>query len=191
MIVDWDRIYTGRGLYSGHGSRGRCATLKLTAIEAILNEMRPTTLLDVGCGDLHIMSQVDLGDTEYTGIDGSDVLVRELRDRSQDRTLICAEFLDWSPPRQYDLVVCLDVLIHIDTHAEYRRFADKLLQVCCGGMLVSGFTVNSPTVERSAVIFFHESLLQTFDGMPIRTMCEYHESSLAYVNTVSRLESAP
>lgn len=189
MNVKWDKIYAGRGLYSGHGSRGRCATLKANAIETILRELCPKTMLDVGCGDFHIMSTVNVGETEYTGIDGSEVLVRELRHRLPDHTLICEDFLEWSPPCRYDLVICLDVLIHFEARADYRRFADKLLKVCCGGLLVSGFTKSSPTVERSPVIFFHESLLHTFDGMQIRVMDEYHESSLAYVDTTRQHET--
>jgi 2-polyprenyl-3-methyl-5-hydroxy-6-metoxy-1,4-benzoquinol methylase len=71
------------------------------------------TIVDLGCGDFHWMSQVDLGSVEYYGYD----IVKEAVDSASryaasNITFVQADVLKTHIPAA-DLVICKDVLIHL------------------------------------------------------------------------------
>ena len=191
MKVDWNGIYEGRGLYSGHGSRGSCAALKVRTIRDVVERLRPQTFLDVGCGDLHVIRQVDLGSTAYTGLDSSKVLVDKLRAEGETRSLVTGDFLEMPISHVWDLTMCLDVLIHLTSLEEYKAFAKKLLSTARRGLLVSGFSRPTPGNTGSRVVHFYESIFETFRDHQVISYGEYRDCSLVLVlpNSDSKCES--
>ena len=72
----------------------------------------------------------------YVGVDLSAVAIERNRELYPDRSFYCGDFLelDLSPT---DMVVCMDVLIHINDDESYNRFVAKLVEKndtggCCG-----------------------------------------------------------
>jgi SAM-dependent methyltransferase len=193
--VDWNKIYSTRGLYSGHGSRGDCAALKVKAIIETLQQLRPKTLLDVGCGDLFVMRQVDLAGVEYTGLDRSTVLIDQISEQDLLGNLITGDFGSMHFDRTWDITLCLDLLIHFSDRGEYLDFARRLLSISRYGLLVSGFAEETRNTRQSSVIHYHESLYDTFAGCEIQMLGEYRDCVLALVlppspqsNTCSRIK---
>jgi len=181
MKVNWNKIYSSRGLYSGHGSRGDCAKLKASAIATAIERIRPMDILDVGCGDLHVISQLQLNRGQYTGLDQSTVLLEQLHTRIHDYKLIAGDFNSMQINRTWGLVICLDVLIHIDRSDRYLRFARRLLETANHGLLISGFVEESPNTKASSVIHFHESFFETFSGFEVQTLGKYRDCVLGLV----------
>jgi SAM-dependent methyltransferase len=181
MSIDWDQIYAGRGLYSGLGSRGSCAELKSRVIRQLIDRLKPKSILDVGCGDLHVIGTVDLTGIDYTGVDRSDVLVMGLRSQGKSQRICHGDFMDLDFNRKYDLVICMDLLIHLDDPNSYKLFAQKLLAVTGDALLVSGYSRDTEDISHSAVVYFHEPLVRTFATSEMEVFGEYRETTLALI----------
>lgn len=182
MILNWNKIYESRGMYSGHGSRGACAKKKVTAIEHAIAINQPKSILDVGCGDQFVIKHVDLTGVDYVGIDSSQFAIDQLKAQSGQLNVFCEDFFEFDFNRTFDLVVCLDVLIHLDDPIDYRRFTERLKRFAVKSILVSGYTQATPEITKSKVIHFHESLMQTFAGYECEKLAEYRDTTLLLVN---------
>jgi hypothetical protein len=94
------------GLYDGTecgvGSAMERTTEIREALPKIINDYKITKINDAGCGDLHWMKEVDLGNVVYAGYD----LVPRHKDVTQ--LDICEH-----PMPQCDLVICRDVFLHL------------------------------------------------------------------------------
>lgn len=182
MKVNWDDIYSARGMFSGYGSRGNCAALKKRAIESVIEKLQPASILDVGCGDLYVMRQIDMSGVEYVGLDASTVSIDSLKRESLPGEFICGDFLDVEFTRTFDLVLCMDVLIHTQDIVEYRLIAEKLKSVSSEGLVVSGYAEDRPGIRGSSVVHFHESILETFGQYEIDILGQYRDTTLIFVN---------
>lgn len=178
----WDERYrTDPELGSGFGSRGELADRKAALIEATARSIAVGSVLDVGCGDLEVVSRAALP-TNYLGID----IAREIVERNRRQRP------DWSfrradvgapddpalPPS--DLVLCLDVLIHQHDADVYRRFLRRLVKATAGVGLVAGYE-RAPTEFVSATVAFHEPLtesLRAAGATDVEIVDEYRETSV-------------
>jgi hypothetical protein len=134
---------------SGLGSRGEHLITK----RALLSQQGLAdfgSVLDVGCGDLHVLSGLNL--TGYFGIDVSPAAVEKARVLRPDW-----EFAVYAgqavAPRE--AVVCMDVLIHQRDQQAYddlvRFLADHTLKT----LFVSGYEHKG---DAASLVFFHEPL---------------------------------
>ncbi|SFJ15774.1 class I SAM-dependent methyltransferase [Planctomicrobium piriforme] len=181
MKIDWNSIYSKRGLFSGYGSRGQSAQIKRQALEKLIEKYQPRSILDVGCGDKYVIDQVDLKGADYLGIDASSVLINSLTASKLNQIHRCEEFLQFDTSRQFDLVICLDVLGHLDDPVEYRRFTERLLQVARDVILVSGYASDTEAIRRSSTEYFHEPLIDSFVRGRTKVLGTYRGVQLAEV----------
>lgn len=109
-----------RNIWRGDESRsGKGSGLAQT--EAVRRELPPLlhrlgvgTLLDASCGDFFWMSQVELGDVRYTGVDIVEEMIaeNERRHGAATRRFLCLDVTRGALPRA-DLVLCRDCLVHL------------------------------------------------------------------------------
>jgi|GEM_PF-3262270 len=93
-------------------------------LDSTIRERRVKSMVDIGCGDLNWMRHVDLAGVDYTGYDFDEGFIRENRklfpmlkfERADVRTVA------WP---QIDLVLCRDLLIHLQ-HADVLRLLAAL-----------------------------------------------------------------
>jgi SAM-dependent methyltransferase len=95
----------GSSLMATHGLR--------KALTALLESGHIKSILDIGCGDFHWLSVMDLKDITYTGTDIVPELIENNRARwaNSTRHFEVADIVEAVPP-QRDLVLCKDVLGH-------------------------------------------------------------------------------
>jgi len=86
-------------------------------LPGILEKLKVESLLDLPCGDLNWMSQVDLGEVSYTGADIVPELIDDLkkRFRDTDRQFLCLDSSKDPLVSGYDAIFCRDLLVHLST----------------------------------------------------------------------------
>lgn len=152
----WNQRYSENpDLGSGIGSRGDSRIYKRRLLEDFAIQLRPRSVLDVGCGDAEVSS--GLPAEGYTGLDFSEVIVASNREKFRDRTFVAGNFLeiDIGPA---EMVVCLDVLIHLSSPEEYRSFVHKLVRSTLKKGIVAG---DETDPNLGGIVFFHEPLSRT------------------------------
>lgn len=142
-------------LGSGVGSRGQALEDKRALLGSVLHMVRPSSVLDVGCGDGEATRGLPL--PGYVGLDlSSRSLERASSGRPDGRYLLGG--LD-EHEVSADLAICLDVLIHQPDPARYRQQVARLLASGRQALLVSGY--EQPFTATSPMVFFHEPLSTT------------------------------
>jgi hypothetical protein len=146
----WDfRYATHPERGSGLGSRGE----HLLAKRALLSQQGLgdfASVLDVGCGDLHVLSGLNL--TGYFGIDVSAAAVAKARSLRPDWefAVYAGQAVD---PRE--AVVCMDVLIHQRDYQAYCDLLRFLADHTVKTLFVSGYEHKD---DAASLVFFHEPL---------------------------------
>ncbi len=175
----WDFRYAhDQVLGSGYGSRGAVLDYKRELVRSFVDQLKPKTIVDVGCGDCEVGAE--LPDELYTGVDISSVAIEQNRVRLPRRRFVCGNFLDIAL-EPADLVLCFDVLIHISDADVYKAFVKRLVTEAktCG--LVSGYEEN-PNTGRG-MVFFHEPLsttLRRFGARAVRKVGQYNKVTVWY-----------
>ena len=155
--VFWDARYSQNpAVGSGVGSRGLTLVYKRELLRNAIDELLPRSILDVGCGDLAVSHIVP--EREYTGVDVSPVVVERNRHAFPTRRFVCADILELDN-LESDVIVCLDLLIHVDDVDRYRGIVERLVRWAGRGGVVSGYETKpkSPSVST----FFFEALSST------------------------------
>jgi SAM-dependent methyltransferase len=142
-------------LGSGIGSRGRPLREKRRLLKNVVRKVRPTSVLDVGCGDGEATQSLPL--PVYTGIDISEEAIRLARQKRPDGRFHVTKIQDF--PGKAELTICLDVLIHEADAGEYRDTVAALLHAATRVLLVSGYE-NRPSTD-SPIVHYHEPLSAT------------------------------
>lgn len=109
----FDRIYRhnlwhGDESRSGPGSGPTATRPIIAALLGIVDELGIDSVLDVGCGDGYWMPDLP----GYVGFDWSTVALQLARDRHPER-----DYTGTWPERQFDLIVCRDVMQHLPLDA--------------------------------------------------------------------------
>jgi SAM-dependent methyltransferase len=82
------------------------------------------SVLDLGCGDMTVMSATDLQGALYFGVDVIEERVQRNQDRFPRFHFECRDIQTWTYPRT-DLIVCKDVIQHWSTY-EIREWLHHL-----------------------------------------------------------------
>jgi SAM-dependent methyltransferase len=173
------RYLTNPELGSGVGSRGKPLADKRALLTALLDVLRPASVLDVGCGDGEATRGLEL--PGYVGLDLSPEAVRRARAGRPDGDYRVGTLADH--PVQADLTICLDVLIHQADRAGYDDLAGRLLQSADRALVVSGY--EHPIQPAFSTVHFHEPLSTTIrrlePGAEIHPLREEHEITTCLV----------
>lgn len=129
-IAYWDEHYRAGGK-SGAGSYGILGEWKAEIINSFLKTHSVESVVDVGCGDGHMVSLID-----YPRYLGFDVSLKSIE--------ICRNLFQDDPNKEFhlyetgktvlppcDLVVCLDVLYHITDEKDYFTTLDDIFLSSC------------------------------------------------------------
>jgi len=103
-----------KGGNSGQGSYGRLAEFKLDIINEFIKARKLTTLVDVGCGDANIGSQIKV--KNYIGTDISDSIIEKNKVKYPDRKFVKYSELSGVA----DVVLSLDVIFHLIEDKDYE-----------------------------------------------------------------------
>jgi len=146
----WDfRYATHPERGSGLGSRGEHLLYKRALLQQHgLEDF--ASVLDVGCGDLHVLGGLDL--TRYFGIDVSAAAVDKARALRPDWEFAVHAGQDIAPR---EAVVCMDVLIHQRAPQAYRDLVGFLADHTLKTLFVSGYEHKD---DAASLVFFHEPL---------------------------------
>jgi len=111
-------IYKKRGFGDAESASGPGSSLEETAqirkeLPGVIKRLGIATLLDVPCGDLHWMKEVDLGLQKYIGADIVGELIQQIR---RHYGCVGREFLVLDiirdPIPKADAILCRDCLLH-------------------------------------------------------------------------------
>ena len=153
----WDQRYTeAPELGSGIGSRGELAAYKRALLESVFADVKPTTIMDIGCGDMAVSSV--LPESGYTGIDLSPIVTAANAAAFPQRNFLCGDFVSMEVG-QSDLVLCLDLLIHIPEKANYLKCVEKCVNATAMTGVIAAY--ETAPLKGSAITFFHEPIRHT------------------------------
>ena len=142
-------------LGSGVGSRGAILDKKISVIKEVIKILSPLKVADIGAGDGNTVSQIPK-DVYLCGFDVAPVsedIYRESRDGNDWQLYdICESPLQGGI---WDLVICLDLLIHYSSMSEYQSAIENLTK-SESPLLVSGF--DAIPVANGPMTYFHEPL---------------------------------
>jgi 2-polyprenyl-3-methyl-5-hydroxy-6-metoxy-1,4-benzoquinol methylase len=115
-----------RALYEGHWWWRAREEILYNELRQIFTHSEHISILDVGCGDgLFFDRLLEFGDVE--GVEAAADLISP--DGPHRNRIHVAPFdLNFKPGKEYDLIVMLDVLEHLDAPAEALRHAMSLLK---------------------------------------------------------------
>ena len=71
--------------------KGQNLLQKRAAVSAFLNQVKPKEVLDVGCGDCEVLSDVELA-ISYLGVDISSSIIARNKRRFSDKAFACLDF---------------------------------------------------------------------------------------------------
>lgn len=171
MMTDSKRIFTdiyerklwGEG--SGGGSSPEAAAPYVLAVNEIIREMKPRTILDLGCGDGWVASRFDLGGALYIGVDVVDSVIDCCREHHSWGEFRCLDILT-DPLPEADLVLCKEVMQHL-TWADCHALAMKLRSY----PVIFQCSVNTEGLDIMRAGGTHSASLEWFVGPTI--LCGY------------------
>jgi 2-polyprenyl-3-methyl-5-hydroxy-6-metoxy-1,4-benzoquinol methylase len=159
------RYLTDPDLGSGVGSRGEPLRSKRDLLAAVLDAARPSSVLDVGCGDGEATRGLALAG--YTGIDLSAEAVRRAQAGRPDGAYLVGTIVDHDV--EAELTLCLDVLIHQADPGTYRAQVARLWESTRRVLVISGY--ERPPATRAPMIHFHEPLSATLRSVAPDAEC--------------------
>ncbi len=128
---------------------------KRAVVSALLEALGDVSVLDVGCGDSEATRGLPM--SQYEGIDVSQEALRRARAAHPEGHFFVGTLADH--PKEADLVLCLDVLVHEPDPTAYRDHVAMLWKSARVALVVSGFE-QGPR-EGSPILHFHEPLSVT------------------------------
>lgn len=181
----WNRRYLmDPELGSGVGSRGAVASYKRGLLERTVATVQPASILDVGCGDMAVSAILPA--TGYLGIDVAAAAIEANAVRFADRDFRCGDLLDMALDAR-DLVICLDVLIHVAAADRYRALVTRCVELAAHAGIVAAY--ESPPPHPSPITFFHEPISATLaaaGAVDIRDIGAYHQVRVFRFDTPRR-----
>jgi hypothetical protein len=176
----WNHRYAHHpALGSGQGSRGEPLEQKRALLAAVIPE--DISVLDWGCGDLETTRNLPCRD--YVGVDLSIEALQIAAAKQPSWAFATPAEFDTRDDGRYDVVLCLDVLIHQPDPAGYRALVRRLLGQARRGALIAGYD-RTPGIN-SHITYFHEPLAGTIAATPgvaaMVPLLEYRDTTLYFV----------
>jgi len=116
IFTDVYRRNKWRGSESRSGEGSSIAQTRVLAetLPLLVEEYRMTSLLDIPCGDMHWMSQVELGCVEYIGADiVNEMIERNAKHHGSALRKFVRLDVTRDPLPRVDLIFCRDCLVHL------------------------------------------------------------------------------
>ncbi|MCP5366600.1 MAG: methyltransferase domain-containing protein [Hyphomicrobiales bacterium] len=152
----WNTRYrTDMEMGSGPGSRNENLVLKRNLIADCMESYGVTSILDLGCGDIEIIRDLEIG--QYHGVDISDVVIDRNRTIRPDFNFECNAIRDITFEGKADLVLCLDVLIHQKSREDYETVIKTAFKHVGKVALISGYAKS----DGGWNVFFYEDIEAT------------------------------
>ena len=120
-------LFQGQSSKSGIGSSTEQTHEIARLIPELIFNLKIKTILDLPCGDLEWMSNVNLGDAKYLGADVAPALILQLQTRFPDRNFQRINVVKDSIPK-VDLIFCRDLSVHLSNRA-IRSSIKKILRI--------------------------------------------------------------
>jgi 2-polyprenyl-3-methyl-5-hydroxy-6-metoxy-1,4-benzoquinol methylase len=173
----WNARYTlNPGLGSGVGSRGDPLARKQQLLCKVVSMLNARSILDVGSGD---------GQTASALPQEISVNAIDLAASSRSFYLKAVPRASWSqhditsapPATDADLIVCLDVLIHLSNEQDYQLAIQNLLAPGLS-VLISGF--DAPPANFGPMTYFHEPMSTSIaaHGFAATPLDAYNETTV-------------
>jgi len=119
----WERHYLlGGG--SGHGSAGKYREWKWGVIKLYVPQTSSMDVIDIGCGDLQFWHGRSCA--KYLGIDWSETIITKNRKLRVGWDFLSLPAERYIPDIRAKIVLCFDLLIHIESVAIFRRILENL-----------------------------------------------------------------
>lgn len=132
---------------NGPGSRGRLLSYKVALVQALVDETRAHSLLDLGCGDAQLGARVNVD--HYLGVDVSPTAAEAARARLGMRgrggtveVLTLAQL----PPAigMVDVAISMDVVFHLLEDEAYHDHLQRLFDVAKRAVGIYSTVTESP-----------------------------------------------
>jgi len=125
---------------SGAGSSHAQTRVVREVLPPLLKEIGAVSLLDIPCGDLHWMKEIDLGEIHYIGAD----IVRPLIEHNRQQfanTRRCFEVVNLisDPLPQADVVFCRDCMVHL-SNKDVRSVLDNIRKSGAKWLIATTYT---------------------------------------------------
>jgi SAM-dependent methyltransferase len=150
-----DRYETNIEKGSGPGSRNKNLELKRQIVSHYIKKYQIESILDLGCGDIELIRDLDI--KNYYGVDISDVVIKRNQTIRPDLVFERSNICNMLFTENADMVLCLDVLIHQKSYADYEAVIRTALDRAGKLALISGY-IQPPEGWN---VFFHEPLDRT------------------------------
>jgi 2-polyprenyl-3-methyl-5-hydroxy-6-metoxy-1,4-benzoquinol methylase len=131
-----------------------------------LEELHPSRIVDVGCGDGRLARELSLSfpESEVVGIDYSQRAIALARALNPGRRFVCADIVSEPVEGRFDTVLCIEVFEHI-AREDAGRFAECLSGLCApgGSLLITAPHRNKKLSSKHVQHFTAESLYGYFE----------------------------
>jgi 2-polyprenyl-3-methyl-5-hydroxy-6-metoxy-1,4-benzoquinol methylase len=115
----------GGNFYDKYGTKNlieRFLVRRFTeTVRSFVDQSRPTCVLEIGCGEGHLLAALDAPGRSLDGIDLCEETIAEARGQYGDRpnfTFETGDIYALQLSKQYDLIVCCEVLEHLPRPVE-------------------------------------------------------------------------
>jgi 2-polyprenyl-3-methyl-5-hydroxy-6-metoxy-1,4-benzoquinol methylase len=158
----YDRVYDSDRLLEAYLGRGRLEFYEELA--TIFAPLAPRSTIDIGCGTGHLLGltvdRMGVPPERVVGVDHSEAGIRRARKVLPSATWIVADLFELTFEERFDLVICTEVLEHLD---EPARAVERLRGLCGPGGRVA-ITVPDGAQDdwEGHVNFWDEDALRAF-----------------------------
>ena len=177
----WESRYVHNpDLGSGVGSRGANLSYKAKVLQKIVDEYSPSSILDIGCGDIEVVKDLQFA-ARYVGADLSHSVIERNKSVRPNWVFLEGDIRALPSDISADLVICLDVLIHAPTFEDYQSMLGELLERSSGICLISAYESRPRDRFSSEITAYYEPItltLRRFGVERARIIGSYRDTCL-------------
>jgi hypothetical protein len=135
--------WNGKQSRSGTGSELNQTHQVKLILKQVIKEYKVSTLLDIPCGDLNWIKDVDMEDVTYHGADIVETIINNNieKNKNEGRRFLVANITSSKLPVA-DLVLCRDCLVHF-SYEDIKKAIQNLKVSQCKYLLTTTFPLHS------------------------------------------------